>query len=148
MEDEEKNAEEDLKKVKSVLNFVNPDVEVSSLTKIQIFRCGQRRRTVGAKPRTIKVLFPEPASKGKILKQAKKLKDHPTFSKVGLSYDKTKSELEKDRLLREEFLKRKSNGEDVVRYRGQVVLRSEIDSLSNEPRGAVGGALPPTEEGH
>ena len=142
-DDEEKSAEEDLKKVKSVLHFVNPEVEVTSLVKAQVIRCGKKRNGPGVKPRTIKVLFSDSSSKGKFLRNAKKLRDHKTFSRVGLSYDKTKSELERDRLVKEEFLERKNKGEDVVRYRGQVVLRSELEDQNQ--RGAVGGVSPTQE---
>ena len=48
-----------------------------------------------------------------------------TNEHVGFSADKTKEERDRDYLNRTELKRRKNEGEDVVLYRGDIILRSE-----------------------
>ena len=56
------------------------------------------------------------------------MKDCETHKNIGFKMDLTKKQQEEDKVLRLELAERKKN-EDVMIYKKQVLLRSEVDKL-------------------
>ena len=130
--DTEKERELDVVNVKKVLNFVNPEVNVETLNESTVFRLGQKKNTKGRKPRPLRVIFDKPELRSKLIKEAKKLKNHSTFKGVGLSFDKTRKELDQERKLKAELIERRNKGDDVVIHKGLIVLRETLTSTSRK----------------
>ena len=128
-EDAQADNKKDTEQVKDVLNFVCPDVNLKEID--CTMRLGQKRDDI-KRPRPVKVTLVNTEAKGKILKNAKKLKNHESFSKVGIASDKTKKEMQEYRALKEKLDERKKANEDVVIFRGQVVLRDDIKKIINQ----------------
>ena len=97
---------------------------------------GQRKTGQGAKPRPVKITV-KPGAKPSILNNARNLKKSE-FSKVGISRDRTKSELAEFYKKRAEFTKRLEDGEDVVWVRGETVLRSSLTRPSGSSNDKAG----------
>ena len=70
----------------------------------------------------------------KYIRNAKKLKDHDTFNKVGLSFDKTKKEQEEYRRLKEKLdeKNKSSGGQDYQTFRGNIVLKTEVANINRK----------------
>lgn len=130
-EEEEEVAErEDLEKVREVLKWVNPRVD---LDKMKVFRAGYR--TKDRKPRPVKITLNSVETKHQVLRKSKKLKESDSFDKLGLSADKTKKEQIKYKELkvkRDEL--RKENGGDYVIFREVVMLRKDIPDFIKKSR--------------
>ena len=136
--DGEGQEQEELATVNKILKVVNPDFDTNSLDKSKISRLGYKRRprdNEQPKPRPIRVTLPSQDDKMKILKKASALKGHRLYSKVGLSKDKTRKEMEQHQTLRKELMERRSKGENVTIYRDSVVLRSETKQTKSNPIG-------------
>ena len=128
-------SQEDVNMVKELFQVTNPDLDTSKLTKENVFRL-RKKGNQGADAQTnkcapIKVKLPNPKIKMSILSNGKKLKGHPKFGKVGIQMDMTKIEQEKHRALRTELNERRSNGEDVMIFDGQVILKSDRSKLAD-----------------
>ena len=136
--DEEEDKVEDVKTTTKVLTYVNPEVKIT-LDPSKINRIGRRKDK--NKPRPIKVELDSSDTKMKYIRNAKKLKDHDTFKKVGLSFDKTKREQEEYRRLKDQLdEKNKSSGtgQDYQLFRGKVLLKTEVANIIrkyNESKG-------------
>ena len=109
---EEENSH-DLSEIKSILRYVCPDVDADSVEEAEIFRLGQRKPPTESnakpKPRPIKIKFKSAESKTSALRQARKLKDHEKYNRIGLAADKTQREREADKTLRTEMMRRRSD---------------------------------------
>ena len=70
------------------------------------------------------------------------MKDNEGLKHVGISEDKTFKEREEDRKLRATLIKRRNDGEDVVIYNKNVILRSEIAKVREN---SVGGGTDNSE---
>ena len=79
-----------------MFKHVNPDITPDNIVKIQ--RIGFKKAD---KTRPVKVVMKSEESKLSILKNARRLKESETFSKVGISYDKTKKQQEEYRKLKD-----------------------------------------------
>ena len=125
---------EDIQKVKNVLNFVCPTMDVSSLNGKIVTRCGNKRvpneKFPNPKPRPIKIELQSPSEVSQLKRNARKLKDNEALNHVGISEDKPWKERMEERELRKELSKRRSEGEDVVIsiQDKKVILRSELPS--------------------
>ena len=136
----------------NILRHVDPDFDFDKVQKDGVMRLGNKRVPSAAnpspKPRPIRIRFSDGVSRNKILTNARSLAGSK-FSKIGISADKTKFEREAETALRKEWKARKDNGEDVVRFRGKVILKAERDAIlsgyhyqeseEKEEEGAVGG---------
>lgn len=123
---EEKNNENDLSQTKQLFKHVNPDITPDNIVKIQ--RIGFKKAD---KTRPVKVVMKSEESKLSILKNARRLKESETFSKVGISYDKTKKQQEEYRKLKDEVdEKNKPFDKKVyVIFRNKVTKASDIPSI-------------------
>ena len=135
-EQEEDEAENDLRDIKKLIETIDPEMDASTLNTKNVIRLGTKKAHTDltkTKPvRPIKVTFQNHNQKMNILRNAKNLKDHPTFGKVGVQMDMTKSEQQAHRLLTDELKKRRDEGESVMIFDGRVILRSDRDRLVKE----------------
>ena len=79
-----------------------------------------------------------------ILKNARKLKDSQKFKKIGLSYDKTPKEQEEYRRLKiklDEKNKESGSGADYTIFRGNIVLKTEVQNIIRRAKEALAGLL-------
>lgn len=134
-ESEEESKKDDLKKVKEIIEFSNPELKdtiIQELNVESITRLGRKTRqsaSAGQEPksRPLKLTLPTPSLKFKVLKNSFKMKDCQTHKKIGFKLDLTKKQQEEDKALREELEIRKSRQEDVMIFRGKVILRTELE---------------------
>ena len=129
--EEKVSQEEDLAKVRQILKYVNGGSSVQDLEDNQISRMGERKDS-SPRPRGIKIIFSNFHNKMKILKNAIMLGKKEEYKKFGLSPDKTWNERQADIELRKELEIRKAAGEDVIIYRGNVILRKDRP-INNRP---------------
>ena len=134
-EDSERGNKWDRRSAANVCDFVVPDIN----HEIKIERLGVRRKPTpdipSPKPRPIKVFLKDSNVRDRILKNARRLKNS-AHQHVGISADKTKQERDRDYLTRNEFKKRKSDGEDIVLYRGEIYPKSEAPWLKKSRAGS------------
>ena len=131
-EDENEEGRLDKRQVAQVCNFLSysdsGDYTEFDPVDMSYVRLGQKRKPNDShpspKPRPIKVYLNNVEIRDRLLRNAKKLKDS-ALSYIGVSADKTKDERARDYEIRMKFKARKSAGEDVVLYRGEIFLRSE-----------------------
>ena len=121
--------EEDLVKVKELLTFLDSRIDTDDIDVKKVERMG-RRKGKDAKPRGIKVTLPSVDTKFKAIRNAKKLVDYK-LPKIGISFDKTKKEVEEDNKLRAELaVKRAAEPEkDYVIFERKIVPRTEATRL-------------------
>ena len=125
VEDEEKEEEHDVKKVKEVISVILPDLAESiEITKKTVKRCGYKKKD---KTRPIRLKLDDNATKGKIFVNAWKLREKDNYKKIGISNDKTKKEIMKDRELKAQLMdKKKATGEDDwMIYKGDIIKRAD-----------------------
>ena len=131
-EDEEEEGRSDKRRIAQVCNFVSfsdsgdyTEFEPVDMTYV---RLGQKRKpnesNPSPKPRPVKVFLNNVETRDRLLRNAKKLKGS-ALSYIGISADKSKEERARDYEIRMKFKARKSAGEAVVLYRGEIFLRSE-----------------------
>ena len=89
-----------------------------------------RRKGKDDRPRPIKVELPSVEMKFKAIRRAQKLKDYKT-PKIGISFDKTKNEMEEDTALRQFLSNTKATdpASDYVIYNITIVTRAEATRL-------------------
>ena len=137
---EEKEAEDDMKKVKEILAVVHPHIDSVDLQADGITRMGKTRKPGYTRP--VKVKFMEDGAKLKIFRNASKLKSHKEFSKVNISSDKTKKELMADRELKGKLDEQRKErpDDDLIIYRGRIIKRKDRPGNTDgaAPRGAGG----------
>ena len=125
----EEEKSHDLSEIKSILRYVCPDVDADIVEEAEISRLGQRKPPTASnakpKPRPIKIKFKSGKSKTSDLRQARKLKDHEKYNRIGLAADKTRSEREEDKALRTEMMRRRSDREDVYIRGGKLIIRKK-----------------------
>ena len=122
---DEKEAEDDIKKVKEILAVVHPHIDTVDIQADGITRLGKNRKDGYTRP--IKVKFMEDGAKVKIFRNANKLKGHKDFSRINISNDKTKKELAADRELKNKLdeLRKERPDDDLIIYKGKFIKRSE-----------------------
>ena len=140
----EEEKSHDLSEIKSILRYVCPDVDVDSVEEAEIFRLGQRKPPAASnakpKPRPIKIKFKSTESKTSALRQARKLKDHKKYNRIGLAADKTQREREADKALRTEMMRRRSDEEDVYTRGGKLIISKKEKQKQEEGEGAASGS--------
>ena len=64
------------------------------------------------------------------------------FSKIGLTFDKTRKQQEEYRILKEklEEMKNKNDGKEYMIYRNKVMLKSEVTVLARKAKESAGTA--------
>ena len=149
----EEEKQEDISKVKDVLNFTNPDLKDSIIQNLSakcIFRLGQKeiiqeqqqeqqqdKQQKIPKPRPIKIILPDEKTKYSILRNAHTLKSYQAQNRVGIKLDLTKQQHLEDKLLKEELEKRKKEeGLDLMIFRGEIIKREDHARLKNAKKGA------------
>ena len=136
---ESQSDDDDVAHVREVITHVCPGSDTEQLAKSVVSRIGTKKDDPSARPRPIKVTITHFELRQKLLRGAKKLKSFTRFQKVGLTHDKTKREILKDRDLRAQVKKMKEDGKDAVIYQGKAMERSERETLKNAGRGSQGG---------
>ena len=94
-------------------------------------------------------MLPDEHLKFKILKNTHKLKNFTENPKVGVKPDLTRQQQHEEKELREELERRKKKGDDVMIFRGNVILRADHAKLrreaANEFRSGVGASANPSQ---
>ena len=123
VEDEKKQTENDISKLKEILQVVLPNVKDISLTEDTVQRCGIKKKD---KTRPVRVKLADNSTKGKIFVNSWKLKEKEEFKRIGISNDKTYKELMKDRELRAKLQEKKdqTNEDDWIIYNGEIIKRA------------------------
>lgn len=93
-----------------------------------ITRIGRPNVKVG-KPRLLRITVQSLEAKLTLLKNAKSLKHTSNFKKVFVNKDLTPDQQRQQKAIRDELKKRKGNGEDVIIYRDEIVLRSDLKNF-------------------
>lgn len=121
--------EEDLTKVKEILTFLDSRIDPNDIDIKKVERMG-RRRGKDDKPRGIKVTLPSVDIKFQAIRNAKKLVDFKT-PRIGISFDKTKKEVEEDKTLRQELsdMRTAEPEKDYVIFERKIVTRTEATRL-------------------
>ena len=108
------------------------------------------------KPRPIKVALCNPHLRGLILKNCRKIRENPNLKKmrIGISADKSKAKLDREKREYGEYQRRKALNEPVVFYAGWCRLKDDLPPRQEDSaRGAMGGraagyeGLPPPPHG-
>lgn len=117
-EDNTERKEHDKTAVKDICEAIG----ITSLDIKNIIRIGKK----GDKSRPIKVTVGDPKQQKEILKNAKKLKNHPSLGKIGLSPDLTADQRKERKALVEELDRRKEAGEDdLIIISNRIVRKTE-----------------------
>ena len=138
-QDEEKNKKQDVVKTKEILTHVNPDVKLDKLDNATVMRIGNKQAN---KTRPVKIIMESQDDKNNILRNSRKLKHTDKFSKIGLTFDKTRKQQEEYRILKEklEEMKSKNDGKEYMIYRNKVMLKSEVTVLARKAKESAGTA--------
>ena len=122
--DEKTEFSQDLETIKEIISVVHPNADTVALSGKNVMRLGGRR---DGKVRPIKIQFQEDFTKGKVFRNSAKLRNSEKYGKVNISGDKTKKELEADRLLREKLMaaRLEKPDDDLIIYRGNIIPRRE-----------------------
>ena len=131
---EEEKKEEDFLTVNSIIQDVEGDqftemVDPASITRLGKIRPGSKR------PRPIKVQFDSKEEKWFFLRNAHRLKKSKTEShqKVVIKADKTKAEMNADRKLIAECLRRREETkDDWIIFAEQIMLRKDVEPFKEE----------------
>ena len=126
--DEEQSLSADLANVKEILTFSNPDLANTQIKRLEtsdVTRMGLYK-TEAEKPRPIIVTLQSQKTKFQILKNSHKMKNCTSHTKIGFRMDLTKKQQLEDKALRIALEERKKT-EDVMIYKNNIILRSELD---------------------
>ena len=131
---------EDVRAIQKVFQHTNPEMSdsLSALDEEKIIRLGKKKEdsASSARPRPVKVILPEEHFKFKILKNTHKLKNFTENPRVGVKLDLTRQQQIEEKELREELERRKKLGEDVMIFRGKVILRGDHAKIRKEAASA------------
>ena len=127
---------DDLEQLKDVLKHTNPEMTdsvIKDLTTDNINRLGRKQANQeNAKIRPIKLSLPTEATKYKIIKNTYRLKSCQNHPKIGFKFDLTRQQQQEERVLKLELERRRNANEDVMIFRGKVILRQEHATLKKE----------------
>ena len=101
--------EVDVENIKDVLSVVYPDVDSLELSEKNVIRLGRIKKDEINRP--VKVMLQDNNSKGRIFVNSWKLRSHDTFSRVGISGDKTRKGLERFKELKLQLQKKRKKQE-------------------------------------
>lgn len=122
--DEAQELKDDTEKVKEIMSIVLPTIGNVPIDEKNISRLGKARRD--GKTRPIKVHFDDDSSKGKVFRNAAKLKKYEQYKKINISSNKTRKELLEDKMLKDKLdeQRRIRPDDDLIIYRGEIIKRS------------------------
>ena len=125
-------AQDDVTLVREILTHVRPDINFGIIEAAQVSRLGFKKDDNKARP--IKIKLSQTEHKFKLLKDSRKLSNFEKYPKIGLSKDKTKSEIAADRNLKIELARRKEAepSKDFIIFRRKVMLRSDKEAILQE----------------
>ena len=92
-------------------------------------RIGKKRRD---NKRLLRVSVSSPKDKTDILRKSKQLRRLSNFTDVYIQPDLTKMQQQQEFELRREVRERRMKGEDVVKYRGKVLMKEDLPVFQNE----------------
>ena len=121
-EDNNEAMKEDIKLVKDMLAVVHPNIDNVEIDESNTKRLGFKKKD---HTRPIKVQFKDDSIKGQVFRNSSKLKSHDKFSKVNISNDKTRRELQADKKLKEQLMAERAlrPDDDLIIYRGDIIKR-------------------------
>ena len=135
-EDDDEAIQEDIQIIKSIIQYTNPELPkvIDKITEEKTIRLGKRPapNDQSSKPRPIKLTLPQESDKYKIMKNSFKLKTFKEHPKIGVRLDLSKQQQLEEKALKEEVERRRNLKEDVMIFRGQVILRSDHSRLKKE----------------
>ena len=133
-------AQDDVTLVREILTHVSPDINFGNIEAAQVSRLGFKKGD-NNKARPIKIKLSQTEHKFKLLKECRKLSNFEKYPKIGLSKDKTKSEIAADRNLKIELTRRKEAepNKDFIIFRRKVMLRSDKEAILEEQDAQSGG---------
>ena len=129
------NIKVEQEKVIDILTYLHPDIKPSDKdpNECDVTRLGRKRRGPGEKPRPVKVTLNKMETKEKVLRNARQLKDYK-IPRIGLSHDKTKKEMEADRKLKSELMKKREENPSVEFqiFNKEIMTREEANMIKQE----------------
>jgi septal ring factor EnvC (AmiA/AmiB activator) len=111
--------------VKHVFN----EMGLKKVNSYHVSRIGKPRQD---RPRLLKVICPDVATKQTILRSGKSLRKSALYRNVFINEDRTPMQQESSRQLRADLRRRKELGEDVVIYRNRIVFRNEPQNFQKK----------------
>ena len=143
-EDMSEALKDDLHNIKEVLKITNPEMTentIKDLTTSNINRLGRKPTSQEnvTKVRPIKLSLPNEATKYKIIRNTHKLKSCLAYPKIGFKFDMTRQQQVEERELKQELERRKEAKEDVMIFRGKVILRQDHMKLKRESSSSKNG---------
>ena len=112
--------EADRSKIGTLMNDLDDDWDDDDIA--HVHRIGNN---VSKGPRLIRVICQKKTVRNDVLRQAKKLRNHPAHKHVYINPDLTVSQRAENKRLRDELKQRRSNGETVVIRNGKVMNKIE-----------------------
>ena len=111
---------------------------IKDLTTSNLHRLGRKplNQENEIKARPIKLSLPNEATKYKIIRNTHKLKSSQAHPKIGFKFDMTRQQQAEERELKQELERRKEAKEDVMIFRGKVILREDHMKLKRESSAA------------
>lgn len=103
----EQNTTNDFECVKTIIQHLHNEIPLNN---IKLFRLG-KFDTTKANSRPVKLVLEDEGSVHKIIQNAKKLKDHPIFKNISVSYDRTPRQIQLFRSVKSELDRRVAEGE-------------------------------------
>ena len=126
---------EDHKVVADILLHLHEDLneEATDPRRCKVKRLGKRREGEDERPRPIKIEFSTLEAKEKALKNARRLKDY-NIPRIGLSHDKTKKEMNEDRVLKGQLLKKREADPttEYTIYNKEIMTKDQAKSIREE----------------
>ena len=104
------------------------DETQTQVSKTDIVSCQRIGRSVGERPRLLRVVLSNQLLRNTVLRNSRSLNDSINFKHVYINPDRTKVQLFEQRKLREELNKLRNDGEDVVIYKNIIQRRSDLNS--------------------
>lgn len=92
-----------------------------------IVSCQRIGRFAGGRPRLLRVVLSNRQLKNVILRNARSLRRSENYKQVYINPDRTKIQLLEQKKLRDELLRLRNDGEDVVIYKNTIKYRSELN---------------------
>ena len=111
--------EHDEKKVKEILN----ELDLSTTKVKEVVRIGRQQAGVN---RIMRVSLVDEDSRKNVLRNAKNLRSNTKYKKTYINPDRTPYEQKLFKACYLEFKERRSKGEDVIIYRGEIVRREAV----------------------
>ena len=137
---------EDTDKAADIIHFL--DDSDTPPQDIIVTRIGRKRGEENPRPRPVKVTLTNTKQKDKILRNVRHLKHYTKHSRIGISHDKTRKEINEDRRLWAE-LKRKREADpdkDYVIFDKNVVLKTDIPNIKKQDKNEESLGTSPTKQ--